>query len=80
MWSNGNGEGDGSDSGSGDGDDDTYETMEEWMENWPSSCQQLNNQDYYGEYGWVAYCVVVGLHYSRFLVWDSVSVAFHRIS
>ncbi|KAL7533736.1 hypothetical protein ACHAXR_005409 [Thalassiosira sp. AJA248-18] len=31
-----------------DDDDDTYETMETWMERWPTSCTELNNRDYYG--------------------------------
>lgn len=29
-------------------DDDAYETMETWMENWPTSCTQLNMPDDYG--------------------------------
>ena len=36
--------------GGGDGDGNTYETMETWMENWPTECQELNNPDYYGEW------------------------------
>lgn len=32
-------------------DEDAYDTMEEWMENWPTQCNQLNNPDSYGELG-----------------------------
>ncbi|KAL9190458.1 hypothetical protein ACHAXT_007669, partial [Thalassiosira profunda] len=32
----------------GDDEEDTYETMETWMEKWPTSCTQLQAQDVYG--------------------------------
>ena len=34
--------------------DDTYETMETWMENWPTSCNQLSLPDYYGNTIYIA--------------------------